>query len=123
MPLLFLPLAFTSSLLAVTITKPANNAQVASPVSLVASADSCSDEPVTAMGYSLDSSTDTTLVDKRGIGASIPAGAGKHTIHVKAWNKKGAVCVEDVAVDVTSAKTLRRSRRRMRAAPPRQGSR
>ncbi|MGA7521376.1 MAG: hypothetical protein WBW84_02785 [Acidobacteriaceae bacterium] len=99
---LLLPLAFTSSVLAVTITSPDNNAQVTSPISLVANAGSCSDQPVTAMGYSLDSSTDTTMVDKAGINADIPASTGTHTIHVKAWNASGAVCVEDVTVDVTS---------------------
>jgi hypothetical protein len=57
------------------------------------------------MGYSLDSSTDTTMVDKQGISADIPASTGEHTIHVKAWNASGAVCVEDVTVDVTSATT------------------
>lgn len=98
-----LSLALTSSALAVTITSPDNNARVASPISLVASADSCSSEPVTAMGYSLDSNTDTTIVDSAGINAAIPASTGTHTIHVKAWNTKGAVCVEDVTVDVTSA--------------------
>ena len=47
---LLFPLAFTLPTLAVTITTPDNNAQVTSPISLVASADSCSDEPVHAMG-------------------------------------------------------------------------
>lgn len=101
----FLLLAFTLPSFAVTITSPDNNAQVTNPISLVANAASCSDQPVTAMGYSLDSETDTTLVDKQGINADIPASTGKHTIHVKAWNAKGAVCVEDVTVDVTSATT------------------
>ena len=100
---LLFPVAFAFPALAVTITSPDNNAQVASPISLVASADSCSDHPVTAMGYSLDSETDTTMVDQAGINAEIPASTGKHTIHVKAWNEVGAVCVEDVTVDVTSA--------------------
>jgi hypothetical protein len=102
---LLFPLAFTLPTLAVTITSPDNNAQVTSPISLVASADSCSDKPVTAMGYSLDSETDTTMVDQAGINAEIPTSTGKHTIHVKAWNEAGAVCVEDVTVDVTSAGT------------------
>lgn len=100
---LLLPLVSALPALAVTITSPDNHAQVASPVSLVASADSCSSQSVTAMGYSLDSSTDTTIVDKDDINAAIPVATGTHTIHVKAWNTKGAVCVEDVTVDVTSA--------------------
>lgn len=100
---LLLPFVLTSSIFAVTITTPGNNAQVTSPVSLVASADTCSSQPVTAIGYSLDSSTDTTIVDKMGINASIPTSTGTHTIHVKAWNAKGTVCVEDVTVDVTAA--------------------
>ncbi|HEX3662716.1 MAG TPA: hypothetical protein VHU89_14870, partial [Acidobacteriaceae bacterium] len=100
---LLFSLVSTLPALAVTITTPDNNAQVTSPFSLVASAASCSDEPVTAIGYSLDSSTDTTIVDKAAIDANIPASTGTHTIHVKAWNTKGAVCVEDVTVDVTAA--------------------
>ncbi|MGA8159429.1 MAG: hypothetical protein WBD32_03410 [Acidobacteriaceae bacterium] len=103
---LLLPLALTSSALAdVTIVSPGNGAQVSSPVSLSASASTCSSEPVTAMGYSLDSETDTTVVDKTELNAQIPTSTGKHTIHVKAWNTKGAVCVEDVTVDVTAAST------------------
>ena len=100
---LLFPLVSTLPALAVTITSPNNNAQVTSPISLVASADSCSDHPVTAMGYSLDSDTDTTMVDQAGINAEVPASTGTHTLHVKAWNTQGQVCVEDVAVDVTSA--------------------
>jgi len=102
---LFISLAFTLPAAAVTIASPDNNAQVSSPVSLVASADSCSDHPVTAMGYSLDSETDTTMVDQAEINAEIPASTGKHTIHVKAWNSEGSVCVEDVTVNVTAAST------------------
>ncbi|MGA8528378.1 MAG: hypothetical protein WB622_01605 [Acidobacteriaceae bacterium] len=100
---LLLPTAFIPSALAVTITTPGNNAQVTSPISLAASADTCSSQPVTAMGYSLDSETDTTMVDKTSLNAQIPASTGKHTIHVKAWNTQGEVCVEDVTVDVTTA--------------------
>lgn len=100
---LLCPLAFTLPALAVTITSPDNNAQVSSPISLVASSSTCNSVPVTAMGYSLDGDSDTTIVDQAGIHADIPASDGKHTIHVKAWNEKGSVCVEDVTVDVSSA--------------------
>ncbi len=97
-------LAFTSSAVAeITIVSPGSGAQVSSPISLSASASSCSDHPVTAMGYSLDSETDTTMVDKTELNAHVPASGGQHTIHVKAWNEVGAVCVEDVTVEVGSA--------------------
>lgn len=97
-------LAFTCSALAdISVGSPGNGSQVSSPIQLSASATTCSSQPVTAMGYSLDSSTDTTIVDQTSVNAQVPVTTGAHTIHVKAWNTKGAVCVSDVAVTVTGS--------------------
>ncbi|MFZ0661577.1 MAG: hypothetical protein WAM66_02705 [Acidobacteriaceae bacterium] len=54
------------------------------------------------MGYSLDNSTSTTVVHNSIISAKVSSGTGSHTVHVKAWGNKGAVCVTDVAVHVTA---------------------
>lgn len=87
----------------VTVSNPGNGAEVPSPFNLSASASSCSSQPVSAMGYSLDSSTDTTIVDNTSIDAQVPAPTGAHTLHVKAWGKRGAVCVSDIALTITAA--------------------
>jgi hypothetical protein len=87
---------------AVTVNSPANNANVASPVSLSAAAGSCSSQAVSAMGYSLDNSSDTTVVEGSSIDTSFLSATGAHTLHVKAWGDKGSSCVTDVAITVTA---------------------
>ncbi|HEY1903840.1 MAG TPA: hypothetical protein VGG56_15515 [Terracidiphilus sp.] len=84
----------------VTVSNPANGAEISSPFTLSASAGNCSSQTISAMGYSLDSSTDTTIVDNSSVNAQVPASAGAHTLHVKAWGNKGAACVTDVAITV-----------------------
>lgn len=51
------------------------------------------------MGYSFDSSSDTTIVMGQSIDASIQGPEGHHTLHVKAWSS-GGTCVEDVGIHV-----------------------
>ena len=86
----------------VTVTSPSNGSQVASPFHLSAYATACSSQPISAMGYSLDSSTNTTIVSGTSISASVPSATGWHTVHVKSWGNHGASCVTDVSIDVTS---------------------
>ncbi len=95
---LVLPAAFANP----TVSSPGAGA-VSSPFHLSANASSCSSQPVSAMGYSLDSSSNTTVVKGTSIDTSVSAGDGKHTLHVKSWGDKGASCVTDVAVDVTGS--------------------
>ena len=83
-----------------TIISPANNAQVSSPFTLNMSASTCSSLPVTAVGYSLDSSTSTSAWSANYINGPVGSPSGWHTLHVKVWNGKGAICVTDVAIDV-----------------------
>ncbi len=90
----------------VTISSPGNGETVASPFQLYADASSCSSQSVSTMGFSLDSSTDTTVIDSNAINAKVTAAAGKHTLHVKAWGNKGAACMTDIAVTVSSSATL-----------------
>jgi hypothetical protein len=87
----------------VTVSSPANSAELASPFKLSASATTCSAQTVGAMGYSLDNSTDITTVNGEAIDAAVASAAGTHTLHVKAWGERGSVCVTDVAINVTTA--------------------
>jgi hypothetical protein len=60
------------------------------------------------MGYSLDNSSDTTIVKGTSMEAKVDSGTGSHTLHVKAWGDAGSACVTDVAITVeaTSATTV-----------------
>jgi hypothetical protein len=53
------------------------------------------------MGYSIDDG-DTTQIHNTSFDEQVSAKAGTHTVHVKSWGDNGAVCVTDVAIDVTS---------------------
>ncbi len=89
----------------VTVSSPGNGAEVQTPFTLSATAVECSAQPVTAMGYSLDSSGDTTIIDDQNVEANVSAPIGNHILHVKAWGK-GVVCVTDVAIHVSPATSL-----------------
>lgn len=99
-------LATTSlpALAGVIVNSPGNGSVVNSPFSLSAYTTLCSNQQVGAMGYSLDSSTATTIVKGPAITTTVSAAAGGHTLHVKAWGVSGAACDTDVAITVgTSA--------------------
>jgi hypothetical protein len=85
----------------ITVNSPSNGGLVSSPFKLSASATSCGSQPVAAMGYSFDSSSNTSIIDGQSINTSISGPSGHHTLHVKAWGD-GTACVEDVGIDVTS---------------------
>ena len=85
---------------ALTVNTPVNGGTVSSPFTLYAVAASCSNQPVTAMGYSFDNSTSTATFAGTQIDGPVSAAAGGHTLHVKAWGDAGAVCVTDVAITV-----------------------
>ena len=80
----------------VTVNEPANNSDVSSPFKLSASASTCSSQSVSSMGYSFDSSSDTTVIKGQSIDQSIDSSTGTHTLHVKAWGDNGSSCVEDL---------------------------
>jgi hypothetical protein len=90
------------ALASVNVNNPLNNSEIASPFSLSANAESCSSQAVSAMGYSLDSGSDVTIVDGTTLEAKVVSPAGTHTVHVKAWGDGGSVCVTDVVVTITS---------------------
>lgn len=85
------------------VVSPTNNEQVSSPFTLNMTASSCSSKPVTAVGYSLDSSSNTSSWPVDYINGPVAAPSGWHTLHVKVWNGSGGICVTDVSIDVTGA--------------------
>src|ERR1700756_5554507 len=87
----------------VIVNTPTSNSSVRSPFSLSAFTSLCSGQQVSATGYSLDSSTYTTIFKAPAITTSVSAAPGGHTLHVKAWGVSGAACVTDLALTVTSS--------------------
>lgn len=55
------------------------------------------------MGYSLDSSTDTNVVNGAAVNTPVSTQTGTHILHVKAWGNQGATCDQDVTIAVTDA--------------------
>ncbi|HUB20556.1 MAG TPA: hypothetical protein VL990_18085 [Acidobacteriaceae bacterium] len=102
--LLFLMLATAAmpALAQTTINSPTNDEQVSSPFTLDMTASACSGLPVSAVGYSLDSSTQTSAWNATYIDGPVTAPSGWHTLHVKVWNGSGGVCVTDVSIDVVT---------------------
>jgi len=90
------------ALAGVTVSTPANNTEVVSPFTLTADAATCSSEPVDAITYSIDNGTDIQIVKDTSLNESVSTGLGAHTIHVKAWGNKGALCVTDVKITASS---------------------
>jgi hypothetical protein len=99
---LFLVSVAVPAIAGVTIGKPSNGDQVSSPFTLSAWAPNCSSQSVSAIGYSFDSSSDTTVINADSIDSPISSSSGHHTLHVKAWGDKGSSCVADIDIDVTS---------------------
>lgn len=90
----------------VTVNAPLDSGQVSSPFKLSAVATSCSSEQVSSMGYSFDSSSDTTIVAGQSIESTVGSSSGNHILHVKAWGPHGAACVTDVALVVTAGGSI-----------------
>lgn len=89
----------------VTVASPGNNSKLVSPFWLSATATPCSSQAISAMGYSLDNSTNTTIVSGTQINASVAANTGAHLLHVKSWGIYGASCVTDVSINVVAPPT------------------
>src|ERR1700722_3522020 len=98
--LLILTAAAVPALAQTTVTSPTNGEQVSSPFTLTMDASTCSSQPVSAVGYSLDSSSSTSSWSAQSINGPVTAPNGSHTLHVKAWGDKGGVCVTDVSINV-----------------------
>ncbi len=102
---LALPLCAATAFANVNIISPVSGSQVASPFGLSANATPCSSQPVVAMGYSLDNSSNTVIVHGSLLNAQVGAGNGGHTLHIKSWGSGGAVCVANVGINVASPAT------------------
>jgi hypothetical protein len=87
----------------VTVNSPANGATVTSPFTFAATASPCSSQAISAMGFSLDNSSNTTVANGASMSASLTASLGAHVLHVKSWGNQGASCTTDVAIKVTQA--------------------
>jgi hypothetical protein len=85
----------------VVVSSPVSGASLTSPFSLLASGTLCQGQTITAFGYSLDGSTSTTIVTGTSVSASLSAGGGSHTLHVKSWGKSGSSCINDVPLTIT----------------------
>lgn len=83
-----------------TISSPTDGEQVSSPFTLNMSASSCDGNPVGAVGYSLDNSSDTSSWTASSIDGPVTAPSGSHTLHVKSWDQYGDTCVTDVSINV-----------------------
>jgi len=82
------------------ITSPSNGQQVGTPFNLTTDSPTCSSQWVTAVGFSLDDSSSTAIFSGQTMNGPVNAPAGWHTVHVKAWDDYGDVCVTDVSVNV-----------------------
>jgi hypothetical protein len=84
--LIFMLFIATVPASAITVTTPANGAQVTSPFKLTASAATCNSQPAVSMGYSIDSAPATIV--STSFNAMVSAPQGEHILHVKCWGKQ-----------------------------------
>lgn len=89
----------------VTINSPFQGAKLVSPFWLSAAASPCSSQPIAAIGYSLDDSSNTTIVHAISISTTIASPTGSHQLHIKSWGNQGASCVTTVSVIVVPPPT------------------
>ncbi len=95
-----------SSITNVIVASPLNGASVLSPFPVGASGTLCDGQPITAMGYSLDSSSSTTIFKSQAISGNVSATVGNHTLHLKSWGNAGASCGTSVSVSVQAPKQV-----------------
>lgn len=99
--LLLAPLVCAATAYAsVNLTSPTSGAEVVSPFHLAASASECSSQFITSMGYSIDNSDNWTIVSGSSINTEVASITGAHTVNVKSWGRRGAVCEAAVAIIV-----------------------
>jgi hypothetical protein len=87
----------------ITVTSPYNGSTVGTKFTVTASATPCSGQPISTIGFSMDTSPDTASVSGAYLQTWASAGVGGHTIHFKSWGNQGAVCVVDVSIMVSSS--------------------
>jgi hypothetical protein len=82
------------------VIQPSAGAKLVSPFTLKASETMCQSQPIAAMGYSIDDSSNTTAVYSSSLNLKAVSPLGAHILHVKSWGTSGAACVSDVPVNV-----------------------
>src|SRR6266567_5129471 len=75
----------TATASAITVTTPANGAQVTSPFALVANTTTCASVPAVSMGYSIDQGQ--AIAEPLSFSTTVAASQGPHILHVKCWGK------------------------------------
>ena len=90
----------------VKVSQPTGLSPVVSPFPLIASGAQCNSQAIGAFGFSIDNSSDTTIVSGASVNASVTAPPGAHTLHVKSWGNKGASCVTNIAINVATSPSL-----------------
>ena len=99
--LLLITLALTAmSTAGVTVSSPANNSTVGSPVHVVASASST--KPITAMRIYVDN-VSVYLISAGKIDTSVVMSAARHNVVVQAWDSAGNVFKTAVLITTTTA--------------------
>ncbi|HZL53238.1 MAG TPA: hypothetical protein VFC37_20075 [Terracidiphilus sp.] len=88
-----------------TVSQPRSGAKLVSPFALNASETSCQSQSIAAMGYSIDDSSNTTVVFGAALNVQAVSPTGAHTLHVKSWGIHGSACVSNVAVNVVPSPT------------------
>ncbi|KAA6459037.1 hypothetical protein DYQ86_17280 [Acidobacteria bacterium AB60] len=91
--------ALVPAIAQVTVYSPANGASVGSPFTLYAVSPYCSNQPVTAMGFSFDNGA-TQIYSGTQMDGPVTEAAGGHVLHVKSWGNQGSACMTDVAITV-----------------------
>jgi hypothetical protein len=101
---LFAAVAFAASIVpasAITVSAPANGAQVTSPFTVTASTSTCASKSAVSMGYSLDSGS--AVIEPTSFTASVTASKGAHVLHVKCW---GPQVNSEVLLNITVVSAL-----------------
>jgi len=90
--------------IAVTVSSPANNATVLSPVTINASA--TSGHTITAWHIYIDSVDSYSAGQVSSISASLPMDIGTHTVIVRAWDSSGAFDDQTLTLNVVAGVTV-----------------
>lgn len=84
----------------VTVSQPTGQNSLVSPFMVIAGGTQCKSQAITAFGWSIDTSSNTTIVNGSSMNTQVTSPTGTHTVHVKSWGNAGASCVNDVTVNV-----------------------
>ena len=84
----------------VAVSQPEQGVGLVSPFTLAATGTQCQSQPIAAMGFSIDNSTATTIINGSSVNSAVTSALGSHALHVKSWGNKGSSCVLNVLIIV-----------------------